>query len=442
MGIPRFVVFFLVISLFMVGASFYVTRRAKKVFGLGKRVEKIGFFVMLGSVVAMILARWLEIRLLGQIAFTFLLAVLITTGLLLIADLLKFVLSIPLRLAGRHSPAPANAPEQALTEPESILAASSAAIEKNNVESPAVAPPPEPAPVPEEKPLVKAPPVVNSRRVFLGQAVTGSAMFVGSGSSMYGAIFGRNDFTIEEISVKIPGLSKRLDSYTLVQISDIHFGLFVGEKEIRQAEDLVRSARPDRLVLTGDLLDNDARFASTLGQFIRRMAPLTRNGVVVIPGNHDWYAGIDAAMNAAKAAGAKVLRNDGFVIGDEKDGLAMLGVEDVWARRTDPSQGPDLDKAISRVPADLPRVLLCHNPVFFPEAAGKVALQLSGHTHGGQINLGPIRPGDMVLPYGYVQGRYERNGSQLYVNRGFGTAGPPARIGSPPEITRIVLASG
>ena len=98
--------------------------------------------------------------------------------------------------------------------------------------------------------------------------------------------------------------------------------------------------------------------------------------------------------------------------------------------------------------AQQPRMVLIgqglgmYAPNFFPQAAGKVALQLSGHTHGGQINLGPIRPGEIVLPYGYVEGRYEKDGSQLYVNRGFGTAGPPARIGSPPEVTRIVLVAG
>jgi uncharacterized protein len=440
MGIGRFVVFFLVISLLMLSSSFYVTRRAKKVFGIDKPIERVGIFAMIVVLAATILSRWLEMRILGQVAHTFVLAILITTGLLLIADLIKFVLTLPFRFLKRPDANSANPAETKLPEQEAMLAASTVASEKNTVESPAA--PPSRESMPEKTLAPKTLPVESSRRVFLGQAVTGSAMVVGSGSSVYGAIFGRTDFSIEEVSVRIPGLSKRLDSYTLVQISDIHFGLFVGEKEIRQAEDLVRTARPDRLVLTGDLVDSHPRFAETLGQFIRRMTPLTRDGVVVIPGNHDWYAGVDIVMNAAKAAGAKVLRNDGFVIGDEKDGLAMLGVEDVWAKRTDPSQGPDLDKAISRVPADLPRVLLCHNPVYFPEAAGKVALQLSGHTHGGQINLGPMRPGDIVLPYGYVRGSYERNGSQLYVNRGFGTAGPPARIGSPPEITRVVLVSG
>jgi hypothetical protein len=112
----------------------------------------------------------------------------------------------------------------------------------------------------------------------------------------------------------------------------------------------------------------------------------------------------------------------------------------VWTARNGFDGGPDLDRALSTIPGDVPRILLCHNPSFFPEAAGKVSLQLSGHTHGGQISLG-INPAELVLPHGYVRGGYERDGSMLYVNRGFGTAGPPARVGSPPEITRVILTS-
>ena len=395
MGVGRFVGFFLFVSVVLVASSFYVGRRAKQAFGLNRRVEKIGLFVMAAAVVGMIVARVFEIRWLGQTVFTLLLAVLITTGLLLIADLLNLGLHVPLLVWNRHRKTePATSAEEKLTNAEEVLKVSAAAVEKNDVETPAAALPA----VPEVENRIVAPhaPVpASSRRVFLGQAVTGSAMLVGSGSSVYGSLFGRQDFMLEEVPMRIPGLSKRIDGYTLVQISDIHFGTYIGEREIRIAEELVRQAKPDRLVLTGDLLDSHPRHAETLGRFIRRMAPLTRDGVVVIPGNHDWYAGIDIVMDAARAAGARVLRNDGFIVGDEKDGFAMLGVEDVWAKRVDPLQGPDLEKAISSVRAELPRVLLCHNPVFFPEAAGKVALQLSGHTHGGQINLGPIRPADV-----------------------------------------------
>jgi predicted MPP superfamily phosphohydrolase len=88
----------------------------------------------------------------------------------------------------------------------------------------------------------------------------------------------------------------------------------------------------------------------------------------------------------------------------------------------------------------LPRVLLCHNPSYFERSAGKVDLQLSGHTHGGQVNL-VVRPAELFMKYGWIAGLYERSGSKLYVNRGFGTAGPPVRVGAPPEITRVVLVA-
>lgn len=151
--------------------------------------------------------------------------------------------------------------------------------------------------------------------------------------------------------------------------------------------------------------------------------------------------------DALAAAGARTLRNESLVIGDAAAGFALLGVDDVWARRE--GGGPDLARAVRSLPQlggrvaparDLPRVLLCHNPSFFEEAAGQVALQISGHTHGGQVNLG-IRPADYLLPGGWVAGRYDSRGSQLYVNRGFGTVGPPARLGAPPEVTRIILTA-
>jgi predicted MPP superfamily phosphohydrolase len=281
----------------------------------------------------------------------------------------------------------------------------------------------------------------------LAQATAGSAFLIGSSSSLYGALKGRYDYSVEEVVVKIPGLPRALDGFSIAQLSDVHVGVFVGDAELAIAEALLKKAKPDLIVLTGDLLDNDARLAGQLGRFIRRLPALAREGVVAISGNHDYFAGIEEMANAVTAAGARMLRNDALVIGDAAAGFALLGVEDVWARRE--GGGPDLERALRALPRlggriapslDLPRVLLCHNPSFFEEAAGRVALQLSGHTHGGQVNLG-IRPADYILPGGWVAGRYDLHGSALYVNRGFGTVGPPARVGAPPEVTRIILTS-
>jgi predicted MPP superfamily phosphohydrolase len=247
--------------------------------------------------------------------------------------------------------------------------------------------------------------------------------------------------------VRLPGLSRTLDGFTIVQLSDIHVGSFVGDPELEAGFEFVRRARPDLVVLTGDLIDHDPRVAERLGRFARRLVPLAREGVTAIMGNHDFYAGVAETVGALERAGVEVFRNQGRVIGGAR-GFALLGVDDVWAKRIDPHAGPDLEESVRSLPKvdgrhvarDLPRVLLCHNPSYFEQAAGHVDVQLSGHTHGGQVNL-VVRPGELFLKNGWIAGLYERSGSRLYVNRGFGTAGPPARIGSPPEISRIVLTS-
>jgi uncharacterized protein len=102
-------------------------------------------------------------------------------------------------------------------------------------------------------------------------------------------------------------------------------------------------------------------------------------------------------------------------------------------------EGPDLTRAFAGATPDLARVLLSHNPSYFPIAKGAADLVLSGHTHGGQITLF-VNPAELVLQHGYIRGLYQHGESQIYVNRGFGTAGPPARVGSPPEITRLTLS--
>jgi hypothetical protein len=137
---------------------------------------------------------------------------------------------------------------------------------------------------------------------------------------------------------------------------------------------------------------------------------------------------------------------DGIVVVASEDDLArntfvvVYDVRDLLFDPNDYRELPelDLDAALRDVPGEQAKILLCHNPVFFPEARGRVALQLSGHTHGGQVNLG-FRPADLVLPY--VHGEYVEEGSRLYVNRGFGTAGPPSRVDAPPEVTVVVLVA-
>jgi len=418
MGVAGFVMFFIVMLSVLLALNLQVFRWAKKAFRLGVPAQRALKVALGAAFVTMLLGRladrvWSQapVREILAVSSTLELAVIISAILLLVVDaglLLQ-------RLLGR-----------ARSALQSSRQSSTRSAQGDT--GPTIA--------------VELP-----RRAFIAQAAAGSAFLIGGSSSLYGALRGRHDYTIEQVPVSLPGLSRAFDGFSIVQLSDVHIGLFVGDAELATAAELIRQAKPDLIVLTGDLLDNDARLADRLGRFVRRLGPLAREGVVAISGNHDFYAGIGAFEAAIRGAGGRLLRNQAEVIGSASAGFALLGVDDVWARRL--GGGPDLKRALRSLPRlagqlaptqDLPRVLLCHNPSYFEHAAGHVALQLSGHTHGGQVNLG-LRPADYLLPGGWVAGSYQRNGSQLYVNRGFGTVGPPARIGAPPEVTRIVLTA-
>jgi predicted MPP superfamily phosphohydrolase len=252
----------------------------------------------------------------------------------------------------------------------------------------------------------------------------------------WGAARGRHEFETCEVPVRIPGLPRALDGYVIVQISDLHVGRHVGDRDIEAGLELVRRARPDLLVVTGDIVDHDARLTPSIA---RKLADLpVRDGVAAILGNHDYYAGASEVVAALEAAGISALVNAGRLVRPrDGGGFALLGVDDRWSPRYG-HEGPSLERALAAVPSDAPRILLSHQPPTVRAWAGRVALQLSGHTHGGQINPG-FRPADLFFPY--VAGAYQVEGTMLYVNRGFGTVGPPSRVGAPPEVTRLVLVS-
>jgi predicted MPP superfamily phosphohydrolase len=422
-----FALLYAVLLASLIGASLYVHRRASSSMRLSPRWRGALALVLAACVVAIVLVRLLRASLpepvtssMGIAASTFSLSIIFSAMILLLGDSMLRAVALVNRLVNRFR----------AEKPAAALAAAPAAA----VAEPA--PPPAPAAPPSALPA--ASPV--TRRVFLGQTAVGSAFLIGGSSSIYGALVGRHDYEVVTVPIPLSGLPRALDGFTIVQLSDLHLGLFAGEAEIAAAEDLVRKARPDLVVITGDLVDFDPHYAAHVGRLVRRLGPLAREGVVAVPGNHDYYAGVDKILDAAREGGCAILRNRGRVIGAKTAGFALLGVDDVWGQRVVPGAGPDLARALADVPPDLPRVLLCHNPVFFPSASRDIGLQLSGHTHGGQINAF-VRPADWVLPYDYVAGLYERDGARLYVNRGFGTAGPPLRIGAPPEITRIVLVA-
>jgi predicted MPP superfamily phosphohydrolase len=297
---------------------------------------------------------------------------------------------------------------------------------------------PKRARVTDTTPLAAKPPAMPtlSRRQVVEGAV-GASFLTATGSMLgWGMVRGRHAFEIDEVVVRIAGLPRALDGYTIAQVSDIHTGIYIGDRELAEGFSRVAEARPDLLVVTGDMVDFDPTYARKLARKIADARP--RDGAVAILGNHDYYTGANLVSAALRDAGVELLVNEGRLVRPaDGGGFALLGVDDVGARRYR-SEGPNLARALAPLPPDRARILLSHQPPTIDRWAGQVALQLSGHTHGGQINPG-FRPADLF--FHYVAGRYEVRGTTLWVNRGFGTVGPPSRVMAPPEVTRVILVA-
>jgi len=232
---------------------------------------------------------------------------------------------------------------------------------------------------------------------------------------------------------------RALDGYRIVQISDIHIGPILGRAFASHLVGRVAALAPDLVAVTGDLVDGRvALLREEVAPFARLHA---RHGVWFVTGNHDHYSGARAWADEARRLGMRVLRNASAVVEDEASGtrFAVAGVDDHRSGMLPGERGEDLDAALADVPEDLPVILLAHDPTTFKRASQLgVDLQLSGHTHGGQI--WPFRYiVRAAIPF--VAGSYRRGDAQLYVSRGTGFWGPPMRLGAPAEITEIVLRS-
>ena len=228
-----------------------------------------------------------------------------------------------------------------------------------------------------------------------------------------------------------------LDGFRIVQISDIHIGPILGRRFSRELTDRVNALTPDLVAVTGDLVDGSV---SKLRDEVAPFGDLRgRHGVFFVTGNHDHYSGADGWTAHIAELGFQILRNRRITVEAEGASFELAGVDD-HRSGYETFGGEDLDVALADLPPNRAVVLMAHDPSTFKKACSMgIDLQISGHTHGGQI-----------WPFGYfvrlavpfVAGLYRRGDAQLYVSRGTGFWGPPMRLFAPAEITEIRLRSG
>jgi predicted MPP superfamily phosphohydrolase len=269
-----------------------------------------------------------------------------------------------------------------------------------------------------------ADPVNLGRRRFL-QAGIGSLAAAPMVLSGYGAAYAAKSYDVQELSLPF-GRSLRV-----VQLTDIHAGIYMTREEIRRYADQVIALQPDLFVLTGDFISNSMSFLPGCVEEMARVR--TRYGTFATLGNHEHLWGRPKEVQAILGQSQiSLLNNAHRVIQTEQGPLAVAGIDDLVAGRA------DLEAALWGLDPAVPTLLLSHHPEIFPQAAAYgIPLTLSGHYHGGQIKLslpgGGISMANLWTPF--PEGLYRINASHLYVSRGIGTTFTPVRLNAPPEVT-------
>lgn len=244
------------------------------------------------------------------------------------------------------------------------------------------------------------------------------------------------DPVIDRIPLVIRNLHPALEGLTIVQITDVHLYPLTQPEVVKKSVLMANELNPDLVVLTGDYVWQDL-------DAIYELAPIfagldAKYGIFSTLGNHDYWLDADVITRAMESAGLPVLINQGVSIQQGKGSIFIAGLDDGW------SGNPDLDETLDGANSSEPVILLCHEPDLADRYSqdGRVDVQLSGHTHGGQIRLPGI--GALVLPYlgrKYDIGLYRVNEMLLYTNRGLGVISEPVRFNCPPEISQFILQS-
>ncbi|RLV69039.1 Metallophosphoesterase [Streptomyces sp. CBMAI 2042] len=329
-------------------------------------------------------------------------------------------------------PAPATAPAaepepeaEAVRDTEQAAQAAPAAPAAQAETEPAEADPAAPA-------TATAPGLAHpSRRLFVSRVVGGAAAAAGLATVGYGTANVLRGPSVKRVTVPLAKLPRAAHGFRIAVVSDIHIGPILGRAHTRRIVDTINSTSPDLVAVVGDLVDGSV---ADLGSAAEPLAGLrARHGSFFVTGNHEYFSGAEQWVNHVRELGLIPLENARVEMG----GFDLAGVNDI-AGETE-GQGPDFVRALGDRDRGRAAVLLAHQPVVIHDAVEHgVDLQLSGHTHGGQL-----WPGNYLaeLANPTVAGLEQYGDTQLFVSRGAGAWGPPVRVGAPADITVVELAS-
>ncbi|GAA2249700.1 metallophosphoesterase [Streptomyces amakusaensis] len=320
---------------------------------------------------------------------------------------------------GAEPPAAASAaPEQAPApgSPSAVLTAPAGPAAAHEVKAAPGAPAPRPV----------------SRRLFVSRVVGGTAAAAALGTVGHGAYGVLRGPRIKRVTVPLAKLPRSAHGFRIAVVSDIHLGPILGRGHTQRIVDAINAAQPDLVAVVGDMVDG------TVADLGAAAEPLTqlraRHGSFFVTGNHEYYSGADEWVDHVRELGLRPLENERVEIAG---GFDLAGVNDLEGEAT--GHGPDFARALGDRDTGRASVLLAHQPVVIHDAVKHgVDLQLSGHTHGGQL-----WPGNYLaeLANPTVAGLERYGDTQLYVTRGAGAWGPPVRVGASSDITVVQLAS-
>ncbi|MFF5572691.1 metallophosphoesterase [Streptomyces luteogriseus] len=284
---------------------------------------------------------------------------------------------------------------------------------------------------PSPRPPDTATPAGPTRRLFVSRVVAGAAAAAAVGTVGYGTYGVLRGPKVKRVTVPLAKLPRAAHGYRIAVVSDVHLGPVLGRGFAQKVVDTINATQPDLIAVVGDLVDGSVK---DLGPAAAPLAQLrARHGSYFVTGNHEYFSGAEQWVEEVRRLGIDPLEN----ARREMPYFDLAGVNDVAGE--DEGQGPDFAKALGDRDTARACVLLAHQPVQIHDAVEHgVDLQLSGHTHGGQL-----WPGNLIAAGANptLAGLDRYGDTQLYVSRGAGAWGPPTRVGAPSDITVIELAS-